>query len=107
MFIELWATDPAKLEYLKSIHGLVCPVVTMTNPYNSHEKRLVVRWGTLKKVGGGLPRIRACQYIPAFWEVRRGTRFRDWDLYGVGVQHRDGPHHRHCAKGTIQGMGVV
>ena len=77
MFIELWATDPAKLEYLKSIHGLVCPVVTMTNPYDSHEKRLVVLWGTLKKFSGRLPRIRGCQYISALWKVRCGARFCD------------------------------
>lgn len=34
MFVELWATDPAKVEYFKTIHGLVCLVLMVTELYN-------------------------------------------------------------------------
>ena len=29
LFVEIWAEDPAKLEYFKTIHGLVCPMMVV------------------------------------------------------------------------------
>lgn len=29
LFVEIWSKDPTKLEYLKTIHGLVCLVAMM------------------------------------------------------------------------------
>jgi len=31
LFVELWSKDPAKLEYLKTIHGLVCLLMAVIN----------------------------------------------------------------------------
>jgi len=31
LFVELWSKDPTKLEYLKTIHALVCLLMAMVN----------------------------------------------------------------------------
>jgi hypothetical protein len=48
LFVKLWAKDSAKVEYFKTIDGLVCPgmVVLMT-------KNTADWWITFEKVCGG------------------------------------------------------
>ena len=40
LFVELWAQDPAKLEYFKTIDGLVCLVLVAICPCESHGRNL-------------------------------------------------------------------
>jgi len=48
LFVELWSKDPTKLEYLKTIHGLVCLLMAVVD-------RAVLSWEIKNQWFAGAP----------------------------------------------------
>ena len=76
MFVELWATDPAKVEHFKTIQGLVCLVVIATRMFSSREK-VVVRRSTVEKNCGGFRCLPGGQRVPTLRKVVYGPQLED------------------------------
>lgn len=55
LFAEVWAKDPAKVEYFKTIDGLVCLGKMVTELRDPHDQKTVDWWSAFEKVCGGLP----------------------------------------------------